>query len=560
MSDNKINVLVGANIGGLVDGLNEAASAIQKGGAQIQGASEKASKASANAYKTLQQEYRQTYKDSQILAQQQGINSTAFLEAATKAGEYKNQLDDVAEVTKAMSSDTPVLTAALGVGQGLAGAFAAAQGAMALFGSDSKFLQETMLKVQASMALVTGLQALGGLENALGAMSATITTKVLPALTALKISLFTLEGALIASGIGILLIALGAIISAMGDYNDALTLAAENEKKVGENAKLMQTAVSTAVNANLKTMQMQAEAMKDGVAKDTQLLKVKKEQSIQAEKDIFEASNKTYIDSIRLKERSKAIEEKYQNDLAAIREKYNKRTGDSPAIAKANAMPILLEPKIISLKESMKMAADEMHNIVGKQLKEAWDKIPALHLPKVQSKDFLKSVQDPFMAVVDWMKTLRTATASALSGIGQAIGTALAEGKDAGQAGLQAMLGAVGSILVQFGELAIAAGVAALGIKKALTLNPYLAIAAGIALVALGAFVSSKAASLGQTSGGDSGGGGGNFSPNSNYSSNTGSALSFKPMSTYIEVGGQVRGNNLKISLINTDISNRRVK
>jgi hypothetical protein len=31
-------------------------------------------------------------------------------------------------------------------------------------------------------------------------------------------------------------------------------------------------------------------------------------------------------------------------------------------------------------------------------------------------------------------------------------------------------------------------------------------------------------------------------------------------MSTYIEVGGQVRGNNLKISLINTDISNRRVK
>jgi hypothetical protein len=553
MSDNKINVLVGANIGGLVDGLNEAASAIQKGGEKIQDSSEKASKASANAYKTLQQEYRQTYKDSQILAQQQGINSTAFLEAATKAGEYKNQLDDVAEVTKAMSSDTPVLTAALGVGQGLAGAFAAAQGAMALFGSDSKFLQETMLKVQASMALVTGLQALGGLQNALGAMSATITTKVLPALTALKISLFTLEGALIASGIGILLIALGAIISAMGDYNDALTLAAENEKKVGENAKEMQTAVSTAVNANLKTLQMQAEAMKDGVAKDTQLLKVKKEQSIQAEKDIFEASNKTYIDSIRLKERSKAIEEKYQNDLAAIREKYNKRTGDSPAIRAKQEAVVTIDLKVKTLGE-----ISEWYN---NELKNKWDKIPPLELKPIDSKDWVKSIKDPYEKVIEWEKTLRTAAASALSGIGQSIGTALAEGKDAGEAGLKAMLSAVGGILIQFGELAIGAGLAAVGIQQALKLmNPVAAIAAGIALVALGAFVSSKAASLGQTSGGGGGGGGGNFSPNANYSSNTGSALSFKPMSTYIEVGGQVRGNNLKISLINTDISNRRVK
>ena len=44
--------------------------------------------------------------------------------------------------------------------------------------------------------------------------------------------------------------------------------------------------------------------------------------------------------------------------------------------------------------------------------------------------------------------------------------------------------------LIQVGELAIATGIAILGIKKALeTLNPYVAIAAGIALIALGSFV-----------------------------------------------------------------------
>ena len=48
------------------------------------------------------------------------------------------------------------------------------------------------------------------------------------------------------------------------------------------------------------------------------------------------------------------------------------------------------------------------------------------------------------------------------------------------------------------------------GIKKALqTLNPAVAIGAGIALVALAGFVSSKAKSLGSSGGGGGGGGGG---------------------------------------------------
>ena len=53
----------------------------------------------------------------------------------------------------------------------------------------------------------------------------------------------------------------------------------------------------------------------------------------------------------------------------------------------------------------------------------------------------------------------------------------------------------VADALIQFGKLAIQAGVAALGIKEALTkLGGVGAIAAGVALVALGTFVKSKLA------------------------------------------------------------------
>jgi hypothetical protein len=61
--------------------------------------------------------------------------------------------------------------------------------------------------------------------------------------------------------------------------------------------------------------------------------------------------------------------------------------------------------------------------------------------------------------------------------------------------------------------MAIATGIAILGIQTALkTLNPFAAIAAGVALLALSGVVRGQASKIGGGIGGGSGGGGGNFS------------------------------------------------
>ena len=89
-----------------------------------------------------------------------------------------------------------------------------------------------------------------------------------------------------------------------------------------------------------------------------------------------------------------------------------------------------------------------------------------------------------------------------------AIGDALASGGNVIKAAGAALLGGLAGILNQLGQLAIATGLAVEGIKKALqTLNPAVAIGAGIALVALAGFVSNKAKSLGGSKGGGGGGG-----------------------------------------------------
>ena len=89
-----------------------------------------------------------------------------------------------------------------------------------------------------------------------------------------------------------------------------------------------------------------------------------------------------------------------------------------------------------------------------------------------------------------------------------AIGDALASGGNVVKAAGAALLGGLAGILNQLGQLAIATGLAVEGIKKALqTLNPAVAIGAGIALIALAGFVSNKAKSLGGSKGGGGGGG-----------------------------------------------------
>jgi hypothetical protein len=102
-------------------------------------------------------------------------------------------------------------------------------------------------------------------------------------------------------------------------------------------------------------------------------------------------------------------------------------------------------------------------------------------------------------------------------GIGQAIGDALANGGSVMDNIGNVLLGTFGSLLSTFGQLMIQAGIGLLLAKKAFqSMNPYLAIAGGLALVAIGSAFSSKTKALG----GSSSGGGGSASTSSGATAN----------------------------------------
>jgi len=155
----------------------------------------------------------------------------------------------------------------------------------------------------------------------------------------------------------------------------------------------------------------------------------------------------------------------------------------------------------------------------------------ALELQKKTIEDFNKELGS----------IVTNGTVNALAGIGDAIGGALASGGNVIDAVGKSILGSMGSMLQELGKATIAYGVGLIAIKAAIK-NPATAIAAGVAMVALGSMIGKAVAKSSSVVGGDGGGGGGGStgrdytSPASSVS--TGGGSGFTNGSVVFEISG----------------------
>ena len=143
--------------------------------------------------------------------------TAAFNELLIAAAKLEDQIGDTRDRVRILASDTFKFDAAVGATQALASGFEIAQGAAALFGSESEDLQRALLKVQAATAVANGVQQIAALvtqESAvktavLSAAQATYAAVVGASTGALKLFRLALAG----TGIGVLVLAIGELIS-----------------------------------------------------------------------------------------------------------------------------------------------------------------------------------------------------------------------------------------------------------------------------------------------------------------------------------------------------------
>jgi hypothetical protein len=202
---------------------------------------------------SLKKQLREAQAEVGALSDKFGATSKEAVIAAKRAAELKDRIGDAKALTEAFNPDAKfkALSASL---SGVAGGFAAVQGAIGLFGAESKELEKQLLKVQSALALSQGLQSIGESIDSfkqLGAViqSTTIFTKANSAANALTaatlkavgisaettaISFRVLKTAIVSTGIGVLVIALGELVSALMNYTSATDKAKKKQEELNE--------------------------------------------------------------------------------------------------------------------------------------------------------------------------------------------------------------------------------------------------------------------------------------------------------------------------------------
>ena len=169
---------------------------------------------------SLKSQLREAQQDVQKLADKFGATSTEAVNAAKRAAELKDKIGDAKSLTEAFNPDAKfkALSASL---SGVAGGFAAYQGAMGLVGVESKDLEKQLLKVQSAMAIAQGLQTLGEARDSFKQLKAV-------AVDALK----GIKTEFLATGIGVFVVALGTIYAYWDDIKAAVSGVSEEQKKL----------------------------------------------------------------------------------------------------------------------------------------------------------------------------------------------------------------------------------------------------------------------------------------------------------------------------------------
>ena len=161
---------------------------------------------------SLKSQLREAQAEVAKLSEQFGATSREAANAAKRAAELKDQIEDAKALTDAFNPDAKfkALSSSLG---GVASGFAAYQGALGLVGVESKKVEEQLLKVQSAMALAEGLQALGGAKDSFIQLASVVKNQVVAAFS-------TLKGALISTGIGALVVAIGFLLPKIMEWID----------------------------------------------------------------------------------------------------------------------------------------------------------------------------------------------------------------------------------------------------------------------------------------------------------------------------------------------------
>lgn len=206
------------------------------------------------------------------------VNELAGLETGTQ--DFKRlagAIDDAKDRIEKLNADIEQVGGAgkfgaiADFGSKIAAGFEVAQGAMALFGSESEQVKQALEKVQAAMALTQGLKDLSEFGKSWTQLKTVVGDFGKSAIEALK----GMKAGIAATGIGVLLVAVGALVAYWDDikgFFDSLSEGAEKTKALNETLGDFKKGAQDAMK-EINDVKVAFQQARDGVISKEQALK-----------------------------------------------------------------------------------------------------------------------------------------------------------------------------------------------------------------------------------------------------------------------------------------------
>lgn len=328
---------------------------------------DKAFEATDESVKSLRTQLKEATANVAIMADKFGATSKEAVTAAKRAAELKDRIGDAKALTDAFNPDAK-FKAVAGALSGVAGGFSALQGAMALFGKQNKDVEAALLKVNAAMALSQGLNSLGdsidsfkNLGTQIKASTIFIEANSAATKTAAAVQrafgvatietstgFKVLKGAIVATGIGALVVALGMVINNFDAISDWIKKSPLGSLAKGVGALVEQftdfVGITSEAERNLDKLSAANKRANEDI---TNRIKVLKAQG-GSEKEIYELSKQRIENELndirnaaKVKDKLTEEEQKQMRDLKTeqlvLTAEYNKKTSEANAKAAEKA-------------------------------------------------------------------------------------------------------------------------------------------------------------------------------------------------------------------------------
>jgi hypothetical protein len=319
---------------------------------------DKAFEETDNTVKGLRTQLREAVANVTLMSDKFGATSKEAINAAKRAAELKDRIGDAKALTDAFNPDAKFKAVASSLA-GVAGGFSALQGGMALFGKQNKDVEQALLKVNAAMALSQGLQSVGEsidsfrqlgaviksttvfqeLNNAATKTAAVVQRAFGVATIETSTGFKVLKGAIVATGIGALVVLLGAVINNFDAISDWIKSSPLGSLAKGIGALVEQftdfIGVTSEAERNLNKLSAANKRANEDI---TNRIKVLKAQGA-SEKEIYDLSQQRVnneLNSLResLKTKGKWTEEEskqfrdLKTEQLVLTADYNKKVSD----------------------------------------------------------------------------------------------------------------------------------------------------------------------------------------------------------------------------------------